>query len=56
MDKGEFDDRKNLNSILESSYDNDLGGSVIESKNDSVLSANNESFEKSATSKRKGKK
>ena len=57
MDKGEYDGKTNMNSILDSSYDNDLGGSMIKSENDnSVMSANNESFEKALPSKKKGKK
>jgi hypothetical protein len=34
MDKGEFDDKANMNSILNSTYDNDLGGSMIKSDKD----------------------
>lgn len=53
MDKGEFDDKANMNSILNSTYDNDLGGSMIKSDKDDVQSE--KSNNKSVTSK-SGKK
>lgn len=44
MDKGEFDDRTNMNSFLNSDMGDQIGGSLTKSENDNLNSSIEKSF------------